>query len=150
MRKRRQLIPSQAKPVSTNQILLLIKELLNLILNVQEDVVLRFAAKRNIAKMPQPTLLDKPVVPWQLTLGCRSADGRRATEIFRYLARSAVWQLIMGRLRPANQQRQPPLQDVQKLVGMGPTDRSHKEAGTSSLQAIPSLGEPSMKAMLGA
>lgn len=87
----------------------------------QEDLIKRFGALRPAQQIQKvmTTDTDKPsaVIPWRVTLALTNPHSTEMRGLWRQLSHSGLWQLILGRMRPATQHRTPLAQHLGKLLG---------------------------------
>ena len=74
-------------------------------------VIVRFSALRPNAQIQQhmtkPTVATPQVIPWRLSLSMNHKYSLEMHSLWQELAFSGLWQLILGRMRPASLQRTP-------------------------------------------
>ena len=87
----------------------------------QEDLIKRFGALRPAQQIQKvmTTDTDKPsaVIPWRVTLALTNTHSTEMRGLWHQLSHSGLWQLILGRMRPATLHRTPLAQHLGKLLG---------------------------------
>ena len=106
-------------PLTVQQALHTLSRMLTLL--QQEDLIKRFGALRPAQQIQKvmTTDTDKPsaVIPWRVTLALTNSHSTEMRGLWHQLSHSGLWQLILGRMRPATQQRTPLAQHLGKLLG---------------------------------
>ena len=106
-------------PLTVQQALHTLSRMLTLL--QQEDLIKRFGALRPAQQIQKvmTTDTDKPstVIPWRVTLALTNPHSTEMRGLWHQLSHSGLWQLILGRMRPATQHRTPLAQHLGKLLG---------------------------------
>ena len=86
----------------------------------QEALIKRFGALRpqqQIQKaMTTDTEAPSAIIPWRITLALVHTHANEMRGLWHQLSHSGLWQLVLGRMRPASSHRTPLAQQVGKML----------------------------------
>ena len=86
----------------------------------QEALIKRFGALRPQQQtqkaMTTDTEAPSAIIPWRITLALVHPNANEMRGLWHQLSHSGLWQLVLGRMRPASSHRTPLAQHVGKML----------------------------------